>query len=282
MIAQEKAGLIRKGKAGRLSVEIYENRAALGKAAASDVADAIEQVIAEKGFCSVIFAAAPSQNEFLAALCEEDLRLGGKIDFSKVHAYHMDEYVGLSEDAPQGFGNFLRRGIFEKVPFGKVEYLRANREYVPDEAAVAAETERYSRLLEEDPVDLVFLGIGENGHIAFNDPHVARFDDPDLVKLVSLDERCRMQQVHDGCFRSIDEVPTHALTLTVPALARAKELFCMVPAATKEEAVGLTVLGEIREKVPATIMRMHPHATLYVDRDSGRKLLEANFGKETE
>ena len=254
MIAQGKAGLIRQGKAGRLSVEIYENRAALGKAAASDAAAAIERVIAEKGFCSVIFAAAPSQNEFLEALCAEDLRVGGKIDFSKVHAYHMDEYVGLSEDAPQGFGNFLRRGIFERVPFGKVEYIIA----------------------------VFFLGIGENGHIAFNDPHVARFDDSDLVKLVSLDERCRMQQVHDGCFRSIDEVPTHALTLTVPALARAKELFCMVPAATKEEAVGLTVLGEIREKVPATIMRMHPHATLYVDRDSGRKLLEANFGKETE
>ena len=126
MIAQGKAGLIRQGKAGRLSVEIYENRAALGKAAASDAAAAIERVIAEKGFCSVIFAAAPSQNEFLEALCAEDLRVGGKIDFSKVHAYHMDEYVGLSEDAPQGFGNFLRRGIFERVPFGKVEYLQAS------------------------------------------------------------------------------------------------------------------------------------------------------------
>ncbi|MBO4887909.1 MAG: 6-phosphogluconolactonase [Firmicutes bacterium] len=274
--------MIAEGKAGRLNVRIYEDRAALGKAAASDAAAAVKRVIDEKGYCSVIFAAAPSQNEFLAALCEEDSRRGGRIDFSKVHAYHMDEYVGLPEDAPQGFGNFLRRGIFEKVPFGKVEYLRASREYAPDEAAVAAEIERYSRLLEEDPADLVFLGIGENGHIAFNDPHVARFDDPAMVKLVSLDERCRMQQVHDGCFACIEEVPTHALTLTVPALAGAGELFCMVPAATKEEAVGLTVLGEIREKVPATIMRIHPHATLYVDRDSGKKLLEAHFGKQTE
>ena len=275
------------GKAGRLSVRIYEDRAALGRAAAADAAEAIARVIEEKGSCSVIFAAAPSQNEFLAALCEEDARSGGKVDFTRVHAYHMDEYVGLSKDAPQGFGNFLRRGIFDLVPFGRVEYLQVSSENADEpaeerKARIEAEIGRYSRLLKEDPVDLVFMGIGENGHIAFNDPHVARFDDPALVKLVSLDERCRMQQVHDGCFASLEEVPTHAVTLTVPALAAGKELFCMVPASTKEEAVGLTVLGEIREKVPATILRIHPHATLYVDRDSGKRLLEAHFGEKTE
>ena len=119
------------------------------------------------------------------------------------------------------------------------------------------------------------MGIGENGHIAFNDPHVARFDDDRLVKKVELDQRCRNQQVNDGCFAQLEEVPTHALTLTVPALMQAKQVFCMVPAATKAEAVGKTVMGEIREMVPATILRLHDHATLYIDQDSGRELREA-------
>ena len=260
--------MLRKGTAGNLKVEIYESRKAMGDAAAKDAVEALKEVIAEKGSVNVIFAAAPSQNEFLAALAKSD------VDWTKVHGYHMDEYIGLDAAAPQGFGNFLRRGIFDLVPFASVDYLNGGAE------DIEAERLRYSKILADNPVDIVFMGIGENGHIAFNDPAVAHFDDQNLVNIVALDERCRNQQVHDGCFEKIEQVPTHALTLTVPALFRAKKLFCMVPAATKAEAVGKTVLGEVREMVPATIMRMHKNATLYVDPDSGKELLDAGFGTE--
>lgn len=266
--------MLARGKAGRLYVEIFEDRRALGEKAAADAARAIAACIKAKGWCSVIFAAAPSQNEFLEALSRCGIESDGIVDFSKVHAYHMDEYAGLPADAPQSFGSFLKRSIFDKVPFGRVEYLNGCAEDLEEEAR------RYGQLLREDPPDLVFMGIGENGHIAFNDPHVARFDDPVSVKVVSLDEICRMQQVHDGCFDSLEKVPEQALTLTVPTLFAAKRLFCMVPAATKAEAVQKTVMGEIREQVPASVMRMHHQAALYLDPDSGKKLLEAGFGKE--
>lgn len=247
-------------RAGRLHVEMFETRQDMGVSAARDAALAIREVIREKGSCHIIFAAAPSQNEFLEALA------GSDVEWERVYAYHMDEYIGLAPDAPQGFGNFLRRNIFEKVPFAGVEYLNGGADDID------AEIRRYSQILRKHPADMVFMGIGENGHIAFNDPHVAHFDDCALVKKVELDERCRAQQVHDGCFDAIDQVPTHALTLTIPALVRAERIFCMVPAATKAEAVEHTVLGEIREMVPASILRMHEHATLYVDADSGSRL----------
>jgi glucosamine-6-phosphate deaminase len=133
--------------------------------------------------------------------------------------------------------------------------------------------DRYSELLKKYPVDVTFMGIGENGHIAFNDPHVADFADKKSVKIVDLDEKCRMQQVHDGCFESIDVVPKYAVTLTIPALMRAKSIFCIVPAKTKADAVKNTVLGEISEECPASILRIHQDASLYIDADSGRYIL---------
>lgn len=259
--------MLASGKAGRLQVEIFETRRQMGEKAAEDAGRALRAVIEEKGHCNVIFAAAPSQNEFLDALTRQD------VDWGKVYAFHMDEYIGLSKDHPAGFGNFLRRSIFDKVPFGRVEYLNGG---APD---IEEEMERYSRLLEENPVDIVFMGIGENGHIAFNDPGWGHFDDTRKVQKVKLDPVCRMQQVHDGCFDSLDQVPTEALTLTVPALACASRIFCIVPASTKAAAVEKTVLGEIREMVPATVLRMHPSATLYTDKDSAKIIMEKGFGK---
>lgn len=258
--------MILEGKAGRLLVKAYETRGELGRAAAQEAAQALREVIAAKGGCNVIFAAAPSQNEFLDALCRED------VAWDKVSAFHMDEYIGLTEEAPQRFGNFLKKAVFERVPFRRVEYIRGNA------LDIEAEIARYSALLSENPPDLVFMGIGENGHIAFNDPHAAHFDDEQTMRAVELDEVCRHQQVNDGCFRSLEQVPTHALTLTIPALVSAARLFCMVPGATKANAVGKTVLGEIREKLPASVLRMHPCAALYIDRDSGRDVLAA-WGK---
>ena len=179
----------------------------------------------------------------------------------------MDEYVGFGKERPQSFGYYLREHIFGCVPFGEVHYLNGAAEDPEAECA------RYAALLTEYPTDIVFLGIGENAHIAFNDPWIADFNDPKLVKLVPLDEVCRQQQVHDGCFPTLADVPTHAFTLTVPALIGAGHLFCTVPCATKAEAVYRTATEAINADTPATAMRGHLHAVMYCDADSGAKLL---------
>ncbi|MBQ3223742.1 MAG: 6-phosphogluconolactonase [Clostridia bacterium] len=242
-------------------VQIYDTRAEMGAAAAADIAAAVREVLSRKERCRMIFAAAPSQNEVLAAFAADDT-----VDFARVDAFHMDEYVGLNPDAPQGFGNFLKSALFGKAGFGSVSYIDCA-------AQVAhAECERYAALLAEEPIDIVVMGIGENGHIAFNDPHEADFDDPKDVKVVSLDETCRMQQVHDGCFADISQVPTHAITLTVPRLMRAEYHFCIVPAPTKAKAVAATVLGPVGADCPATSLRLCEHAILYLDADSSALL----------
>ena len=240
-----------------LRVNIYDSRDEMGKAAGADIKACILKLLETKETINIIFAAAPSQNEVLASLAEDK-----EIPWNRVNAFHMDEYIGLSADAPQGFGNFLKNAIFGRAPFKSVNYIDISA------TDAEAECERYSKLLEENPTDIVVMGIGENGHIAFNDPPFADFDDERLVKTVKLDEVCRNQQVNDGCFARIEDVPTHALTLTVPALMSGKELYCIVPAKTKANAVDRTVNGEITEDCPASVLRTHPHATLYLDPDS--------------
>lgn len=253
--------MIKTFKTGNLQVNVYENREEMGRIAALEVSAAIQNVLKEKEFCNMIFAAAPSQNEVLAALAKDR-----SIDFTRVNAFHMDEYIGLPADAPQAFGLFLRRAIFDKAPFHSVHYINGNAEYIK------AECTRYADLLKNHPIDIVLLGIGENGHVAFNDPPVADFGDPEVIKSVPLDPICRQQQVNDGCFSSIDLVPTRALTLTVPTLMAAKQLFCVVPATTKANAVYATIFGEIDTSCPASIMRNHANATLYLDPDSASLL----------
>jgi len=253
--------IIKEAKIDNLVVKAYETRTEMGLEAAKEAAAAIKKALAEKAEISIIFAAAPSQNEFLASIIADK-----DIDWTRVNACHMDEYVKLDPAAPQGFGNFLRDRIFSKVPFKSVSYLNGNAE------DIEAECERYSALVK-DGVDFVMMGIGENGHIAFNDPHVAFFNDPKAVKVVELDQKCRQQQVNDGCFKAIDEVPTHALTLTIPTLFAGKQLFCMVPAPTKADAVYATITGPIEEKCPASILRRHANATLYIEKDSAAKWL---------
>ena len=247
-------------KADMLSVNVYDTRRNMGEAAAADIAACIKKLLAEKDEIYMIFAAAPSQNEMLEALVADP-----EVQWNKVHALHMDEYVNLPADAPQGFGNFLRRAIFDKVPFASVNLIGTDA----DSEATCA---RYDVLLTEHPVDIVCMGIGENGHIAFNDPHVADFNDPLKIKKVDLDQKCRQQQVNDGCFSSIDQVPTHALTLTIPTLYNVENVFCVVPAPSKAEAVKNTVTGPVSEVCPASILRRHANATLYVDADSSALL----------
>lgn len=247
----------------KLTVKIADSRAEMGKTAAADCAQVLRSLLSEKETVSMIFAAAPSQNETLAALAAEP-----GIDWTRVIAFHMDEYVGLSSEHPQSFGTYLREHIFSLLPFKAVHYLKGD---APD---ASEECVRYGKLLADNPVDIVCLGIGENGHIAFNDPGVADFNDPAMVKTAELDPVCRMQQVHDGCFAVMDDVPTHALTLTIPSLTSAGYLFCSVPASTKAEAVYRTCTEEISEKCPATIMRQHRYAVMYCDPDSGKLLLK--------
>lgn len=246
----------------KLTVKIFDSRDEMGKAAGTEAAAKIKELIAEKGEVNMIFAAAPSQNETLAALVADK-----DIDWSKVNAFHMDEYIGLSPDAPQGFGNFLKDRLFGLLPFKSVNYIYAEGE-TPEQTCA-----RYTKLIAENPIDIVCLGIGENGHIAFNDPWVADFNDKEVIKKVALDEVCRQQQVNDGCFAKIDDVPKYALTLTVPTLFNANYLFCTVPAVTKADAVYKTVNNEINEDLPATIMRTHDNAIMYCDPDSGKQLL---------
>ena len=248
-------------KKDKLDVKIYKTRDEMGKAASEDIAVAIKALLSQKEEINMIFAAAPSQNDMLLHLCERD-----DIEWERINAFHMDEYIGLRPNAPQCFSNFLKKYIFDLKPFKSVNCINAAASS-PEE-----ECKRYSGLLKEYPVDIVCMGIGENGHIAFNDPHVADFNDKALVKPVSLDEICRMQQVNDGCFASIDEVPKWALTLTVPALMNATYNFCVVPASTKANAVKRTVEGEINEECPATILRQKDNAILYCDADSSALL----------
>ncbi|MGN1346863.1 MAG: glucosamine-6-phosphate deaminase [Eubacteriales bacterium] len=252
--------LLKQFQKDALDVRVYRNRTEMGEAAARDIAQAMRELLREKSEISMIFAAAPSQNETLAALVRED-----GIEWGRVNACHMDEYVGLSGTSPQSFSYYLREHIFDLVPFRSVNCLDGT-------ADPAAECARYGELLLRHPVDIVCLGIGENGHIAFNDPWVADFDDPALVKAVALDEVCRLQQVHDGCFPTLSEVPTHALTLTIPTLTAARHMFCSVPASTKREAVLRTVTGPITPDCPASVLRRHPHAVLYCDADSGAEI----------
>ena len=248
-------------KVGQLQVYIADSRAQMGEISGHDVAAMLKTLLAMKDEINVMFAAAPSQNDVLATLVSDK-----EIAWDRVNAFHMDEYIGLSRTAPQGFGNFLRERVFSKADFKTVNYIN------PEAADPQAEAERYEALLKEFPMDVCILGIGENGHMAFNDPGEADFNDAHLVKVVTLDERCRQQQVNDGCFATIDDVPKTAMTVTIPGLLRAKAMFCIVPTTNKAEAVKNTVKGEINDMCPASILRTKAGAKLYLDPDAASLL----------
>jgi glucosamine-6-phosphate deaminase len=235
----------------------------MGAAAATVAADKIAELLKKKESVNIVFAAAPSQNEFLADLAKRE------VDWRRVNAFHMDEYVGLSSDAPQLFGNFLKERIFDKVPLRNIFYLNGSA------SDLDGECKRYTELLERYPTDIVFLGIGENTHVAFNDPHVADFNDPVMVKIVDLDEKNRWQQVDPNdtsCFNHIGEVPTHAITLTVPALFKSEYAYAIAPGEKKADAIYHTINEEIQEKYPSTIFRRHGNAALFIDEKSAGKL----------
>jgi glucosamine-6-phosphate deaminase len=248
-----------------LDVLVFENRALAGHAAAQAVAREIRQKQDVAGQANLILAAAPSQNEFLAGLVADK-----DIDWTRVVAFHMDEYLGIGPDHPASFRRYLQERLFGLVGLhsGRLRLIPGEATKRPLQACLAYE----DRLLAEPP-DIVCAGIGENGHLAFNDPPVADFLDPVLVKVVRLDSACRNQQVSDGCFELLQDVPTHAYTLTIPALLRAPIVSVVVPGPRKANAVLTTLQGPINEGCPASVLRRHPGAKLYLDMDAAKLVL---------
>lgn len=239
--------------AGAADVQVFDSRSAMGDAAAHAVANLIQSVANTKGDVRMIFAAAPSQSDMLQTLTRMP-----DIPWERVTVFHMDDYVGLPADAPQRFANWLDSHFFSKVELGEVHRI-------PSSGTAEDICRNYSTSLAEAPIDIVCLGIGVNGHIAFNDPPVADFNDPQAVKVVELDQVCRQQQVDDDCFNSIEDVPSHAITLTIPRLLAADALFCVVPGAYKRDAVKATLAGPISTDCPASILRTHPNCTVFLD-----------------
>lgn len=244
-----------------LRVEVFDDPAALAIAAASDAAAVIANAIVRRGVANVMLATGNSQLAFLDVLATRD-----DVAWERVVGFHMDEYRGMGAGHPASFRRYMRERVVRRVHPGEFHELAG------DATDPRTECERYAALLRAHPLDLCCLGIGENGHLAFNDPGVADFADPLDVKVVDLDATCRAQQVGEGHFASLDDVPRQALTVTIPALLRAANVLAIVPEARKAEPVRRTLHGEITTACPATALRRHPHATLYLDAGSASLL----------
>lgn len=254
--------LIKEFKAGAMQVVVYDTEAAMGKAAAADAAEEILRLQKIRDEINIIFAAAVSQNEFLDALsaCQE-------IDWGKINAFHMDEYCGVPAEDGRSLSGFLCSHFLDRVPVKNRFFLNGACED-PEK-----ECERYGELLRQYPCDMVFLGIGDNGHLAFNDPHVADFQDEKAVKTVEIDDISKRQQVNAGNFPNMESVPSLAFTVTIPALLKSRKIICVVPTTYKAKAAFDTVNGSVSEVCPASILRNCANAKLYLDKDSAGLLI---------
>ncbi|MHB9030785.1 MAG: 6-phosphogluconolactonase [Candidatus Latescibacterota bacterium] len=254
-------GLAREISAGQLHVLEFENRDLLGRSAASTVADLMRRVINEKGRIRMVFASAMSQVDFLKYLGEEK-----NLDWSKVSAFHLDDYVNFPKDHPQSFSRFLIDRLFNRTP--DVDFHPVDSEAKDPEA----ECRRYAALLKEAPIDIMILGIGESGHLAFIDPSYCDFNDPETFKLSDLDEESQVQMIHDGCFENLDEVPRHAYTMTVPACLSGAFTIIIVPTKLKAPTIKAVIEGPITCDVPASILKTKENSWLLIDRDSASLL----------
>jgi glucosamine-6-phosphate deaminase len=239
-----------------LGVSVSPDARTAGMLAGRRAAEVLRGQLATRAGVRVAFAAAPSQDATLAALADED-----GIDWSRVTAFQLDDYVGLATGAPRTFSRYLDEHLFGRVRPGRVEYMSLTGD-------AGAEAARYGALVAERPLDLALLGIGENGHLAFNDPPAADRHDPRPARLVELDEASRAQQVNDGCFPSLDLVPRRALTLTLPTILGAGEIVCTVPGRRKRDAVERALTGPVNGDSPASYLREHPATWLYLDAGS--------------
>ncbi len=255
---------------GTARVAIYDSAHEAGAAAASQSAKLIQAAIAKRNSARVIGATGNSQIPLVNALVEEP------IDWQAVEFFHMDEYAGMKADHPSSFRRWIKIRVEDRVHPRLTHYMQG------DAADLNAEITRYSRLLEAAPIDLAFVGFGENGHIAFNDPPVADFNDPAMIKVITLDEACRKQQFGEGHFAAITSVPEKAMTITCPGLFRAESWVCCVPEERKAEAVRNALEGPISEKCPASLVRRHPNTFIYLDADSASRLSLVEAGGRIE
>jgi len=249
---------------GRLAVEVHPDRRAMGEAAARVVAGRIREQADRDGRAAVIFASAPSQNEFLSAL-----RHDASVPWPKVVAFHLDEYVGVGPQHPASFRRFLTDRLFDHVR------VKAFHGLDGEAADQAAECARYAALLQRERPGLAILGVGENGHLAFIDPPVCDFADPLDVRVVELDGQWREQQVHDGGFARLEDVPRTAFSLTIPFIMRVARAVAIVPGPAKRAAIRAALDGPVTAACPASILRRHPNATLFLDEESAA-LVERN------
>ena len=252
--------LQRQFQAGSIDVQVYGDKNALGQAAAAFVAEHVRNTLEQRGTARVIFATGASQYEFLAALLAHT-----DIDWSNVTAFHLDEYLGLPDTHPASFRKYLRERLFDHLPFGAVHLLDGTA------SDAGAECARYAALLADGPIDLACIGIGENAHLAFNDPP-ADFETNDLVHVVTLDAACRQQQVGEGHFATLDDVPGQALSLSIPAILQANTISCVVPDQRKAQAVNGALHGPLTPNCPASALRNHADTHLFLDISSASYL----------
>ncbi len=248
-------------KVDSLDVAIYAEGPQLAVAAAITINEHLSKAIEKNGSAAVILATGNSQIKFLREL----IALRG-VDWSKVTLFHMDEYLGIRADHPASFRRYLRERVESMTRPRFFHYIEGDAPQPLDECL------RYTALLQAQPIDLCVLGVGENGHLAFNDPPVARFDDPYRVKLVQLDDGCKGQQVREGHFPSLEAVPPYAYTLTIPALLSARKVVCLCPETRKAVAVQRALEGAIDSSCPASALRNCPQATLLLDLESSSLL----------
>lgn len=239
-----------------LNINVFPSREIMGREAGARVEKQIVKLLSIKRTIRMIFAAAPSQNELLEYLANSDT-----IEWDRIIAFNMDEYIGLNNQNAQSFASFLNESLFKKVQLKAVHLINGG-------APVEEEIARYKKLITEAPIDIICLGIGENGHIAFNDPPVADFNDPQSVKIVKLDQICRIQQVNEGCFENIEDVPKKALSISIPVIMSANYVFCVVPGSSKHNAVYNTLNGPVNTSCPASILQKHPYCEFFFDKEA--------------
>ena len=245
----------------KATVQVYPSKSSGGRAAASQAASILRDAIARRGQARIIVASGTSQEDVISAFVQIP-----DLEWRLIEVFHMDEYIGMPETHPASFRRWVKTHLVDLVHPARVHYLAG------EAANLGEECQRYGNLLRAAPIDLCFLGFGENGHIAFNDPHVADFNDHLVVKRVDLDERCRRQQVGEGHFPDLAAVPREALTLTCPVLMSAEHLICCVPELRKAEAVRNALLGPKSPACPASLVRTHPQASIFLDVESASLL----------
>lgn len=242
-----------------MNLRVFPDKYVLAKAAAAEAATTIARAVRERGRARITAATGASQFEFL-----DELTKTAGIDWKAVEMFHLDEYVGLPGDHPASFQKYLRERLIDKVGITRYHFLTGTGDPQQAIAGVTA-------AIRKAPIDIAFVGIGENGHLAFNDPP-ANFETEAAFLVVDLDEACRRQQLGEGWFNTLDEVPRRAISMTIPEILKAEEILCIVPDTRKAQAVEKCLEGEVSPLAPASILRTHPNTWVYLDRDSAALL----------